>query len=88
MLSNLSDPSKIGAGMAGALVGTFYGAFAANMLFLPMAGKLDVRAKEEHRLRELMVEGLLAIQAGDKPQPVKEKLKSFLSPADRAAVGA
>ncbi|MFN0007788.1 MAG: motility protein A [Planctomycetota bacterium] len=88
MLSNLSDPSKIGAGMAGALVGTFYGAFAANMLFLPMAGKLDVRAKEEHRLRELMVEGLLSIQAGDKPQPVKEKLKSFLSPAERVAVGA
>jgi chemotaxis protein MotA len=87
MLSNLSDPSKIGSGMAGALVGTFYGAFAANMLFLPMAGKLDVRAKEEHRLRELMIEGLLAIQAGDKPQPVKEKLKSFLAPADRASVG-
>jgi chemotaxis protein MotA len=58
------------------------------MLFLPMAGKLDVRAKEEHRLRELMVEGLLAIQAGDKPQPVKEKLKSFLAPADRAGVAA
>jgi chemotaxis protein MotA len=88
MLSNLSDPSKIGAGMAGALVGTFYGAFAANMLFLPMAGKLDVRAKEEHRLRELMVEGLLSIQSGEKPQPVKEKLKSFLAPADRVAVGA
>ena len=87
MLSNLSDPSKIGAGMAGALVGTFYGAFAANMLFLPMAGKLDVRAKEEHRLRELMVEGLLAIQEGAKPQPTKEKLKSYLAPADRAGVG-
>lgn len=84
MLSNLSDPSKIGAGMAGALVGTFYGAFAANMLFLPMAGKLDVRAKEEHRLRELIIEGLTAIQAGEKPQPLKEKLSSFLAPAERA----
>ena len=85
MLSNLSDPSKIGAGMAGALVGTFYGAFAANMLFLPMAGKLDVRAKEEHRLRELIIEGLTAIQAGEKPQPLKEKLSGFLAPAERAA---
>jgi chemotaxis protein MotA len=85
MLSNLSDPSKIGAGMAGALVGTFYGAFAANMLFLPMAGKLDVRAKEEHRLRELIIEGLTAIQAGEKPQPLKEKLSSFLAPGERAA---
>lgn len=88
MLSNLSDPSKIGAGMAGALVGTFYGAFAANMLFLPMAGKLDVRAKEEHRLRELIIEGLTAIQAGEKPQPLKEKLTSFLAPAERAAEAA
>ncbi len=85
MLSNLSDPSKIGAGMAGALVGTFYGAFAANMMFLPMAGKLDVRAKAEHRLRELMVEGLVAIQSGEKPQPIQEKLKGFLSPAEREA---
>jgi chemotaxis protein MotA len=84
MLSNLSDPSKIGAGMAGALVGTFYGAFAANMMFLPMAGKLDVRAKEEHRLRELIIEGLTAIQAGEKPQPLKEKLSSFLAPGERA----
>jgi chemotaxis protein MotA len=83
MLSNLSDPAKIGSGMAGALVGTFYGAFAANMLFLPMAGKLDVRAKEEHRLRELIIEGLLAIQVGEKPQPLKEKLLGFLPPSDR-----
>jgi chemotaxis protein MotA len=84
MLSNLSDPSKIGAGMAGALVGTFYGAFAANMIFLPMGGKLDVRAKEEHRLRELIIEGLLAIQVGEKPQPLKEKLLGFLAPTDRS----
>jgi chemotaxis protein MotA len=86
MLANLSDPSKIGAGMAGALVGTFYGAFAANMLFLPMAGKLDVRAKEEYRLRELMIEGLVAIQSGEKPQPIKEKLKGFLAPQEREAL--
>lgn len=86
MLSNLSDPSKIGAGMAGALVGTFYGAFAANMVFLPMAGKLDVRAKEEALLRELMIAGIVAIQSGEKPQLIKEKLKGFLAPAMREAV--
>src|SRR5688572_29221126 len=86
MLSNLSDPSKIGAGMAGALVGTFYGAFAANMLFLPMAGKLDVRAKQEFRMRELMIEGIVAIQSGEKPQLIREKLKGFLAPIDRVAV--
>lgn len=88
MLSNLSDPSKIGAGMAGALVGTFYGAFVANMLMLPMAGKLDVRAKEEYQLRELMIEGIVAIQSGEKPQLIKEKLKGFLAPAAREKVAA
>jgi chemotaxis protein MotA len=86
MLSNLSDPSKIGAGMAGALVGTFYGAFAANMVFLPMAGKLDQRNKQEAQLRELMIAGIVAIQSGEKPQLIKEKLKGFLAPADREAV--
>jgi len=85
MLSNLSDPSKIGAGMAGALVGTFYGAFAANMVFLPLAGKLDIRAKQETLLRELMIEGIVAIQSGEKPQLIKEKLSGFLPPALRRA---
>ena len=74
MLSNLSDPSKIGAGMAGALVGTFYGAFLANLVFLPLAGKLGVRANQEALLRELMIEGIVAIQSGEKPQLIKEKL--------------
>jgi chemotaxis protein MotA len=86
MLSNLSDPTKIGAGMAGALVGTFYGAFVANMIMLPMAGKLDIRAKEEYQMRELMIEGIVAIQSGEKPQLIKEKLKGFLSPEKREKV--
>ena len=88
MLSNLSDPSKIGAGMAGALVGTFYGAFVANMVMLPMAGKLDIRAKQEYQMRELMIEGIVAIQSGEKPQLNKEKLKGFLPPSVRAKVAA
>lgn len=88
MLSNLSDPSKIGAGMAGALVGTFYGAFVANMIMLPMAGKLDIRSKEEYQMRELMIEGIVAIQSGEKPQLIKEKLKGFLSPSRRERVAA
>ena len=53
--------------MAGALVGTFYGAFVANMVMLPMAGKLDIRAKQEYQMRELMIEGIVAIQSGEKP---------------------
>ncbi len=86
MLQNLDDPSKIGGGMATALLTTMYGAMIANMMFIPLAGKLDVRAKEESLLRELMIEGIVAIQAGEGPQLIKEKLKSFLSPSLREAL--
>jgi chemotaxis protein MotA len=86
MLVSLSDPSKLGAGMAVALITTLYGAVLANMVFLPLAGKLDVRAKQEGLLRDLMIEGIVAIQAGEKPQLIKEKLKGFLPPAQRQAV--
>jgi chemotaxis protein MotA len=86
MLSSLNDPSRIGSGMAGALVGTFYGATLANLVFLPMAGKLAVRANQEALLRELMIEGLVAIQAGEKPQLIREKLRGYLSPSERDAV--
>ena len=86
MLQNLSDPSKIGSGMATALLTTLYGAMAANMAFIPLAGKLEQRAKEESLLRDLMIEGIVAIQSGDGPQLIKEKLKSFIPPAAREAV--
>ena len=58
----------------------------ANVVFIPLSSKLDVRAKEEILLRELMIEGLVAIQSGEKPQLIKEKLKGFLPPAVRDAV--
>ncbi len=87
MLANLSDPSMIGAGMAVALLTTLYGAVLANIFFLPISGKLDQRAKEEAALRELMIEGIVAIQSGEKPQLIKEKLKGFLAPRAREAVG-
>ena len=88
MLANLSDPSMIGAGMAVALLTTLYGAVFANIFFLPISGKLGQRANEEAALRELMIEGIVAIQSGEKPQLIKEKLKGFLAPAAREAVGA
>ena len=84
MLQNLSDPSQIGGGMAVALLTTFYGAFLANVILLPMATKLEQRKKEETLMREVMIEGIVAIQSGDKPQMVKERLKAFLAPAARA----
>ena len=86
MLQNMDDPSAIGAGMAVALLTTFYGAFTANVIYIPFATKLGNRSVEEVILRTLMVEGIISIQAGDKPALVKEKLKSFLAPSDREAV--
>jgi chemotaxis protein MotA len=86
MLQNLDDPSKIGGGMAVALITTFYGAVMANVVFLPLAGKLGQREKEEVLIRQIIIEGIIAIQAGDQPQLVEEKLKSFLSPSDRKVV--
>jgi chemotaxis protein MotA len=86
MLQDLSDPSAIGTGMATALLTTLYGAMSANMVFLPLAGKLEMVAKTESLLRNLMIEGVVAVQSGEKPQLIKEKLKGFLSPGIRAAV--
>jgi chemotaxis protein MotA len=86
MLNSLDDPSQIGTGMAIALLTTFYGAVLANTVFLPLANKLETRAKQESAVRELMIEGILAVQAGDKPALVKEKLRSFVPPKERAGL--
>lgn len=86
MLSNMSSPDGIGAGMAVALLTTFYGAFMANVFFLPLAGKLKNRSAEELMIRDLTVEGIISIQTGDSPRIVEEKLKSFLAPKDRASL--
>ncbi len=88
MLQTLDDPSQIGGGMATALLTTFYGALFANLFFIPLAGKLDTRNREETLLREIMIEGLLSIQAGDRPQLVAEKLKSFVAPDIRRVMEA
>jgi chemotaxis protein MotA len=86
MLRNLDKPEHIGPGMAVALVTTFYGALMSNLFFLPVAGKLRVRSADEVLLKEVMVEGILSIQAGDNPRIVEEKLKAFLAPKLRASV--
>ncbi len=88
MLQNLSDPSMIGQGMATALLTTLYGAMLSNMLFLPLSGKLEVLAGSEGLLRDLMIEGIVAIQSGEKPALIKEKLKGFLAPTVRELVEA
>ena len=88
MLQDLSDPNSIGMGMATALLTTLYGAMGANMLFIPVAGKLEAVKNQNCLLRSLMVEGIVAIQSGEKPQLIKEKLKGFLAPSQRAKVEA
>ena len=83
MLQDLSDPDSIGPNMAVALITTFYGSFIANWLSAPVAGKLSANNDAEIQLKEIMIEGLLSIQAGENPRVIEEKLKSFLAPSVR-----
>ena len=83
MLKHLSNAAGIGAGMATALLGTFYGALAANLFFLPMAGKLQTRNKEEEIVHMMMIEGLQGIQSGVSPSVIEERLLSYLAPGQR-----
>jgi chemotaxis protein MotA len=83
MLAGMDDPSKIGAGMAVALLTTLYGSIMANVVFLPLAGILKVRTASELLTREITIEGILSIQSGDNPRVVEQKLKAFVSPAQR-----
>lgn len=87
MLGSLDDPTTIGPAMAVALITTLYGSLIANMLFGPMAVKLKVKSGEEILEREIMVEGLLSIQAGENPRIIEEKLKAFLPPSMRSGIG-
>lgn len=83
MLKQLSDISTVGPNMAVALVTTFYGSVLANWIATPCATKLKVNNAKEITVRNIMVEGLLSIQAGENPRVIEEKLKSFLAPKDR-----
>jgi chemotaxis protein MotA len=80
MLGDMSDPSKIGAGMAVALLTTLYGAVAANCFFLPFADKLGFTNKQELLSMEIIVRGILAIQAGENPRVIAQKLNTFIPP--------
>lgn len=87
MLKSMDDPSSIGPAMAVALITTFYGAVLANLVFIPLSNKLKTRSKEEMLLRELQLEGVLAIAKGDNPRIMQEKLSSFQPPAERKSGG-
>lgn len=83
MLKDLSDPDSIGPNMAVALVTTLYGSILANWLCSPVANKLTIQNETEIKLKEIMIEGILSIQAGENPRVIEEKLKSFLTPKER-----
>jgi len=83
MLANLDDPDAIGSGMALALITTMYGSIFANAALIPFKNKLEDRDQEERLTREIMIEGILSIQAGDNPNILKFKLVSFLDPGKR-----
>ncbi len=86
MLQQLDDPSSIGPSMAVALLTTFYGSLMANLFFMPVSKKLEIRSAEEMVIKEIMIEGLLSIQAGENPRIIEEKLKAFLSPKVRKSL--
>lgn len=83
MLKKLDDPSSIGPNMAVALITTLYGSLLANWICTPVASKLKTNNDAEIMIKEIMIEGLLSIQAGENPRVIEEKLKSFLAPKDR-----
>ena len=87
MLQNMDDPSSIGPSMAVALLTTLYGSMLANWICAPVGMKLKKNNAIEMQAKEIEIEGLLSIQAGENPRVIEEKLKSFLAPKDRDGVG-
>ena len=88
MLRSLNSPEDIGGGMAVALLTTFYGALTANLIFLPLAGKLALYSKAETTAMEMVVEGACSIARGDSPTAVREKMQAFVSQSRRKEVKA
>ncbi len=82
MLKNLDDADSLGPSMAVALVTTFYGVILANLIFTPISKKLKANTAQETLRKELLLEGILAIQVGENPRLIKDRLSSFLSNAE------
>jgi chemotaxis protein MotA len=88
VLENLDAPDTLGPAISGAFIATLYGVASANVIFLPVANKLKATSDAEMALRELTIEGLLAVQAGDNPRIVADKLMAFVPPEERPAAEA
>lgn len=83
MLQTMDDPSSIGPAMAVALLTTFYGSVMANMMFMPVSGKLKTRSKEETLVKEMVVTGVLGLAKGDNPRILEQKMLAYMPPKDR-----
>ncbi|MBP1157765.1 MULTISPECIES: flagellar motor protein [unclassified Paenibacillus] len=88
VLGNLSDPGSLGPSIAVAFSATLYGVGSANVIYLPIASKIKIRSKETIAEMEMMLEGILALQAGENPQLIKKKLYSFLHQEQKTVEGA
>ncbi len=86
MLGNLDNPNTIGPSMAVALIGTLYGAVLANLVCIPLAEKLNYLNSEEVLLKQIVLKGILAIQSGDNPRVVRQRLDTFVPPKHRRQV--
>jgi chemotaxis protein MotA len=82
VLGNLANPDDLGPAIAVAFTATLYGVASANVAYLPLSAKIKIRSKEQISEMELMLEGILALQAGENPQLIKKKLTSFLHKKD------
>jgi chemotaxis protein MotA len=83
MLQTMDDPSKIGPAMAVALLTTFYGSIMANIVCLPISGKLRTRSKEEVLTKEMAIQGIVSLSNGDNPRILEQKLQAFIPPNQR-----
>lgn len=83
VLKQLDDPGKLAKSIAAAFLATLWGLLSANLIWLPIGGKLAVRSKGEVAYRKMLMEGILALQAGENPRIIKEKLSAFLPPNER-----
>jgi chemotaxis protein MotA len=85
VLGKLSDPASLGPSIATAFIATLYGVGSANIFFFPVANKLKAMSAQEAAQRDIIVEGVLSIQAGELPRDLEDKLRSFLPPEAVAA---
>ena len=83
VMENLADPSALGGGIAVAFVATVYGVGAANLFFLPMGGKIKLKAKELVVAKMMVIEGLTSVAQGENPRMIEEKLSGFLPESER-----